>query len=228
MDYAERIAAQMNLHRDQVAATIELFDAGNTLPFVARYRKEVTGGLDEEQLRRLHTLLDRLRALEDRRQTILNTIEEQGQLIPELRQQILRADTLTALEDLYRPFRPKRRTRADVARERGLQALADLILDQVRTEQTVEQLAAPFVSDEVPTVEDALTGARDIVAQTVSDHPDVRRVTRERALRWATLHAERKDDAEDPRGTYQLYYSMQAPSIPRATPSQSRCWIERA
>jgi len=218
MNHAERIATELGIRRQQAAATIALFDEGNTLPFIARYRKEQTGMLDEQQLRRLKKLLDRLRTLEDRRQTILASIEEQGKMTPELRQRILAAETLTELEDLYRPYKPKRRTRADVAREKGLQGLADLILAQEDGDETVEQIAAPFLSDEVPTVEEALAGARDIVAQTISDHPDVRQTTRERALRSSVLRCERKDDegasedasrdASDPRGTYQIYYEF--------------------
>jgi len=208
MNYAQKIAAELNLQVNQAVNAIELFDAGNTLPFIARYRKEATGGMDEEQLRRLSGLLDKLRALEDRRQTVLSTIEEQGKLTPELREQLLAAETLTELEDLYRPYKPRRRTRADVAREQGLQGLADMILEQAHTEQSVEQIAAPFITDEVETIEEALSGARDIVAQTISDHADVRQTTRGKALRRATLRTEKKDDADDPQGTYQLYYEF--------------------
>ena len=123
-NYAQVIAEQLKLRPAQVAATIELLDAGNTLPFIARYRKEMTGGLDEEQMRLLERDADGLRALDKRRATILASIEEQGKLTPELRAQILAAATLTALEDLYLPYRPKRRTRASIAREKGLQPLA--------------------------------------------------------------------------------------------------------
>ncbi len=209
MNYAQQIAAQLNLHVAQVAATIELFDDGNTLPFIARYRKEHTGGLDEDQLRQLSALLSKLRALEERRQTILTSIEKQGKLTPELRQQLLAAETRTELEDLYLPYKPKRRTRASVAREKGLQGLADLILRQERTTQTPAQLAASFLTDEVPTVEDALAGARDIVAEAISEHPEVRRITREKALQWGVLRSEKKKTTEDdPRDTYQIYHDF--------------------
>jgi uncharacterized protein len=214
MNYAQRIAAELDIRPQQAEATIALFDEGNTLPFIARYRKEQTGMLDEQHLRRLKSLLDRLRTLEDRRQTIMASIEAQGKLTPELRERLLAASSLTELEDLYRPYKPKRRTRADVAREKGLQGLADLILEQPRTDETVDQIAAPFLSDEVPTVQEALAGARDIVAQTISDHPDVRQLTREKALRSSVLRSERKDpdeasgDGGDPRGTYQIYYDF--------------------
>jgi uncharacterized protein len=220
MNISQQIAAQLNIATHQATAAIELFDEGNTLPFIARYRKERTGGLDEQQLRQLKSLLGQLRALEERRRTVIATIEEQGKMTPELREKLLAADSLTLLEDLYRPYKPKRHTRADVARERGLQALADRILAQERTDETVEEIAAPFLSDEVPTVEEALAGARDIVAQTISDHPDVRQLTREKALRWGTLHAEKKnDEEEDPGGTYRLYYDFKL-KVSRLQPHQ--------
>ena len=208
MNHAQKIAAQLNLHPEQVTATVELLDAGNTLPFIARYRKEVTSGLDEEQLRQLSALLNRLRALDERRQTIVATIEAQGKLTPELRQQLLAAETRTELEDLYQPYKPKRRTRASVAREKGLQGLADLILRQEPTSQTIAQIAAPFLTDQVPTVAGALAGARDVVAETISDHPEVRRFTREKALQWGLLRCQKVEDADDPRGTYQVYYEF--------------------
>jgi uncharacterized protein len=204
MNISQQIAAQLNIAEHRAAAAIELFDAGNTLPFIARYRKERTGGLDEEQLRRLKSLLDQLRALEERRRTVIATIEEQGKMTSELREKLLAADSLTLLEDLYRPYKPKRRTRADAAREKGLQGLADRILAQARTDETVEEIAAPFLSDDGPTVEEALAGARDIVAQAISDHSDVRQTTREKALRWGLLYAEKKDEKEGLGSTYRL------------------------
>jgi len=221
MNYAKRIAAELGIRPEQATATIALFDAGNTLPFIARYRKEQTGMLDEQQLRRLKNLLDGLRKLEGRRQTIIASIEEQGKMTPELRQRLLDAGSLTELEDLYRPYKPKRRTRADMAREKGLQELADMILDQVEVEATPAELAEPFLSDVVLTVEDALAGARDIAAQTISDDPQVRQLTREKALRSALLLAEKKEgeEAADPRGTYQLYYEFKSP-VSRLRPHQ--------
>jgi len=209
MTHTRQIATELNVRPEQVAATIELLDAGNTLPFIARYRKEVTGGLDEEQIRQLAALLDQLRKLDERRQTIVGSIEAQGKLTPELHQQLLAAETRTELEDLYQPYKPKRRTRATMAREKGLQDLADLILRQERTTRTLDQLAAPFINEDVPTAEDAWAGARDIVAETISDHPDVRRLTREKALHWGTLRSEKIDEAEDPRDTYRLYYDFE-------------------
>ena len=219
MNYAQHISTQLNLRPTQVAAAIELLDAGNTLPFVARYRKEMTGGLDEEQLRQLSALLTRLRALDERCQTVVASIKAQGKLTPELHQQLLAAETRTALEDLYQPYKPKRRTRASAARDKGLQGLADLILRQERTRQTVAQMATPFLTPDVPTVEDALVGARDIVAETISDHPDVRRLTREHALRWGMLRSEKTEKGEDSRGVYQLYYDLER-QVNRLRPHQ--------
>jgi len=209
MTHTRQIATQLHVRPEQVAATVELLDAGNTLPFIARYRKEVTGGLDEEQIRQLSALLDQLRKLDERRQTIVGSIEAQGKLTPELHQQLLAAETRTELEDLYQPYKPRRRTRATMAREKGLQGLADLILRQERTPRTLDQLAAPFINEDVPTAEDAWAGARDVVAETISDHPDVRRLTREKALHWGTLRSEKIDQAEDPRDTYQLYHDFE-------------------
>lgn len=217
--YAQRIATQLNLRPTQVAATIDLLDEGNTLPFIARYRKERTGLLDEEQLRQISALVESLRTLDERRQAIIASIEEQGKLTPELHQQLLAADTRTALEDLYQPYKPKRRTRASIAREKGLQGLADHILQQSRVAQSIEQLTQPFLTAEVPTGDEALAGARDIVAETISDHPDVRRLTREKALRWGALHCEKIDKAEDPRGVYQTYYEFEG-LVNRVRPHQ--------
>src|SRR5215468_10162404 len=172
MSYDQKIASQLNLRPPQVAATIKLLDEGNTLPFIARYRKEMTGSLDEDQIRRLGALLDRLRALDERRASVLTSIQEQGKLTPELHSQIAAAETLTALEDLYLPYKPKRRTRASVAREKGLQGLADLILTQDRAPKRPEQVATAYLNDQITDVEDALAGARDIVAETISDNAD--------------------------------------------------------
>lgn len=206
MDYAGKIGSELGIRPGQAAAAIELLDDGNTLPFIARYRKEATGALDEEQLRRLHSLLDSLRALDKRRRTILDSIAEQGKLTAELEAAIQQADTLTALEDLYQPYKPKRRTRASMAREKGLQGLADLILAQEPSRQNAADLACPFLNEEVPTVEEALAGARDIVAETISDHAAVRQQTREKGLQWGTIQVTKIKEAEDPRSVYKLYY----------------------
>jgi uncharacterized protein len=209
MTYDQKIAAKLNMRPSQVAAAIELLDAGNTLPFIARYRKEMTGSLDEDQLRQLSDDLNKLRALNERRATVLASIEEQGKLTPELRAQILAAETLTSLEDLYQPYKPKRRTRASIAREKGLQGLADLILQQVRTNKTAEQLAATFLNAEVLTTEEALAGARDIVAEAISDDAEVRGQLREKALKWGLLQSTKIDDAPDDKKVYEVYYEFE-------------------
>ncbi|MCB9114608.1 MAG: RNA-binding transcriptional accessory protein [Caldilinea sp.] len=217
--YPARIARKLTLAERNVAATVQLLDEGNTLPFIARYRKEMTGGLDEEQIRAIEHMLGSLRALDERRATILASIREQEKLTPELEAQLLAAETLTALEDLYQPYRPKRRTRASIARERGLQPLADLILAQSRKGEHPETAAQAFLSDDVTTIDDALAGARDIVAETISDHAEVRRHTREKAMRFATLTATRIDGSADDKGVYSLYYDYSS-RIDRLKPYQ--------
>jgi uncharacterized protein len=205
-NYAAKIAAQLGLAQSRVAAAIELLDAGNTLPFIARYRKEATGGLDEEELRAIIEALETARALDERRAAILAAIAEQGKLTPELQAQIEAAATRTELEDLYAPYKQKRRTRASIARERGLGPLADLILAQGR--ETPAAAAANYVNEQVPDVEAALAGARDIVAEMISDHADVRRGVREKALRFGAATAGKIGGAEDERGVFQLYYDF--------------------
>lgn len=217
--YAERISTKLGVRRNQASAAIELLDAGNTLPFIARYRKEATGGLDEDQLRRLAELLESLRALDDRRAAILTSIEEQGKLTPELRARIEAAETRTELEDLYLPYKPKRRTRASIARERGLEPLSRLILEQSRGPRAPRDVAAGFVTADVPTPEDALAGARDIVAETVADDPEVRGRTREKAFHWGTVRCAKTPGAEDERAVYELYYDFEG-RVDRLRPHQ--------
>jgi protein Tex len=219
MEYPQQIATQLGIHPQQAAATIELLDQGNTLPFIARYRKEATGGLDEEQIRQLAALLEKLRSLDERRQTVLRSIEEQGQLTPELHQQILEADTSTRLEDLYQPYKPKRRTRASVARQAGLAGLAELILKQVITQESLQELARPFLNEMITDTVQALAGARDIVAEAISDHPDIRQAVRQKALQWGSLHSQFIEGAPDPRQVYQLYYEFEA-RVDRLRPHQ--------
>jgi len=219
LSYPTRVAARLKLPERGVAAVIELLDGGATLPFIARYRKEMTGSLDEEQIRAVEQMLASLRALDERRATILASIGEQAKLTPELEAQIRAAETLTTLEDLYQPYRPKRRTRASIARERGLQPLADLLLAQPRKGDRPEVAARAFLNDAVPTVEDALAGARDIAAETISDHAEVRRQTREKAMRFATLAVTRIEGSADEKGVYTLYYDFAA-RIDRLKPYQ--------
>lgn len=219
MDISSSIALQIHIRPEQIQATIELIEANNTLPFIARYRKEVTGGLDEEQIRQIGELLVRLRAVDDRRRVIRKSIEEQGRLTPVLREQLLEASSLTALEDLYRPYKPKRRTRASIAREKGLQPLADLILKQARLQKDLSQIASFYLNAGVQTVEEAWAGACDIAAEIISDEPQVRRQIREKALQWGMLNCEKVALALDERGVYSLYYEFEQ-RVDRLRPHQ--------
>lgn len=207
-NYANKIAHELGLRAPQVEATIALLNEGNTIPFIARYRKEMTGTLDEEQLRQISSLLEKWQALDKRRETVLTSVEEQGQLTDALRQQFMAADSLTELEDLYQPYKPKRRTRATVAREKGLEGLATLIIKQGSRGQLLDKLAASFLNEDVPTTEEAFAGARDIVAEMVSDHAQVRQLTREKALKWGRVDCAKIKSAEDPRQVYESYYEF--------------------
>jgi uncharacterized protein len=218
MTHADKIAALIKAKASQVDSTVRLLDEGNTVPFIARYRKEMTGSLDDEQVRIVADEIVRLRAIDERRAAILKSIEEQGKLTEELKSAIGAAETMTALEDLYAPYKPKRRTRAMIARERGLEPLAELVLSQA-LDTSPEEAAAQFLTDDVPSVEDALQGARDIVAETISDNASVRAATREKALKFATLTAEKVEDAVDERRVYESYYDFQG-RVDRLQPHQ--------
>jgi uncharacterized protein len=208
---AATIAAELSLSRDQVTSAARLLENGNTIPFVARYRKEVTGGLDEQQLRAVQSRLAYLRNLSRRKETVRKSIAEQDKLTPELEAAILAAATLQEVEDLYLPYKPKRRTRATMAREKGLQPLANLLLAQEVTTGTLDEHAQPFLSEQVPTVEEAYAGARDVVAEIVSEdagvRADLRRLTLERGVLVVTLA---EDDA-DPQGKYLAYHDYSEP-----------------
>ena len=219
MTHAEQIASQLNVKPSQVTAAIQLLDEGNTVPFIARYRKEMTGSLDDEQIRIIADELTRLRALDDRRQAILAAIEEQGKLTDELRQSIHAAPSMTALEDLYAPYKKKRRTRASVAREKGLEPLADLIIAQP-PQGSPEKIAEKFLSDQVPSVSEALQGARDIVAERISEHADVRAAVREKALKFSRIRVEKVKDAVDEKAVYQSYYAFEC-RVDRLLPHQT-------
>jgi uncharacterized protein len=202
------IARELNVSVQQVDATARLLDEDNTIPFIARYRKEVTGGLDEEQLRSIDQRLAYLRQLGERKQAVLRSIEEQGKLTPELQAAITSATTLQQVEDLYRPYKPKRRTRATVARERGLEPLARIILDQPADAPDPHTVAQPYLSDEVPAAQDALDGACDIIAEIVTDDPKIRHATRDLARREAFVSVSVTDESQDKRGVYRRYYDF--------------------
>lgn len=208
MTHVEKIAHLIGAKPAHVEAAVRLLDEGNTVPFIARYRKEMTGSLDDEQVRIVADEIIRLRAIEERRAAILKSIQEQGKLSDELKAAIDAAENMTALEDLYAPYKPKRRTRAMVARERGLEPLAEMILAQ-SADTTPEKAAAQFLNADVPNIEDALQGARDIVAETISDNTHVRSATREKALKFATLTAEKVEEAVDEKRVYESYYDFQ-------------------
>jgi uncharacterized protein len=206
-----RIAGELSLPVLGVQRTVALLDDENTIPFIARYRKEVTGGLDEVALEAIEHRINTLRALEARREEVLRLIGEQGKLSAELESAIVAAQTLQVLEDLYLPYRPKRRTRAMIARERGLERLADLILGQVRGDRAA--LAGTFVDEarDVPTVDDALAGARDIIAEVIAEDAAVRGEVRSLFATAGQVAASVADPAKDLERTYQQYYEFRGP-----------------
>ncbi len=220
MNYSETIAAQLHVKASQVEAAVRLLDEGNTVPFIARYRKEMTGTLDDEQVRIVADEIVRLRAIDERRLAVLKSIDEQGKLTEELKAAIQAAGTMTALEDLYAPYKPKRRTRAMIAREKGLEGLAEHILKQPLTRRSLEDIVMEsYLNDQVPSVEAALQGARDIVAETISDNASVRSTTREKALKYATLVSEKVADAVDEKRLYESYYGFNG-RVDRLQPHQ--------
>ena len=188
MDIIQIITQELNVEKWQVEAAVSLIDEGNTIPFISRYRKEATGALNDEQLRTLFERLTYLRNLEDKKKQVLSSIEEQGKLTEELKKQILEAQTLVVVEDLYRPYRPKRRTRATIAKEKGLEGLANIVLLQM-TENSIEKEAEAFVSEEkeVKNVKEAIAGAMDIVAESISDEADYRIRIREMTMKKGML-----------------------------------------
>ncbi len=210
MDIIKTLAAELGIRPNQAEAAVKLIDEGNTIPFIARYRKEATGALNDEVLRNLFERLNYLRNLEEKKQTVLATIEEQGQLTQELKAQILAAETLVVVEDLYRPYRPKRRTRATIAKEKGLEPLAKEILDQEVTE-SLETLAKPYINQEkeVVTAEDALQGAMDILAEQFADEADYRIHIRELTEKRGHVTSKAKD--QEAESVYEMYYDFDEP-----------------
>ncbi|NNJ10687.1 RNA-binding transcriptional accessory protein [Chloroflexales bacterium ZM16-3] len=206
-----RIARELGLGVPQIERTVALLDEGSTVPFITRYRKEATGGLDEEQIRQLAERLAYLRGLEARRAEVRAALDQGGNLTPELDQALAAAETLQTIEDIYLPFRPKRRTRAQVARELGLQPLAELLLARQAGGRSPEDVCAPFLGEQVPDVAAALAGARDIVAETVAETASVRQAVREAVRRTANVRVARKEGVADEKGTYQAYYEFSQP-----------------
>ena len=210
MDIIQKIKEELQVEKWQVEAAVKLIDEGNTIPFISRYRKEVTGSLNDEQLRNLDERLTYLRSLEDKKEQVLKSIEEQGKLTDELKEKILAAQTLVVVEDLYRPYRPKRKTRASIAKEKGLEPLAEYILRQEATEPVLNE-AAKYVSEEkeVKTPEEALQGAQDIIAEMISDDADHRLYIRNITVEEGIVSSTAKD--EKAQSVYEMYYNFEEP-----------------
>lgn len=210
MDILKVLQQEFNIKQWQAEAAIKLIDEGNTIPFIARYRKEATGSMNDEVLRNFHERLLYLRNLEEKKQQVIATIEAQGKLTEELRGQILAAKTLVTVEDLYRPYRPKRRTRATIAKERGLEPLANTILLQM-TNQPLEAEAAAYISEEkgVPDADSAIDGAKDIIAESISDEADYRTYIRKLTFKEGKLISKAKD--EKAQTVYEMYYNYEEP-----------------
>ncbi len=210
MDINRKLASELGVLPKQVDAAVKLIDEGNTIPFIARYRKEATGALSDEILRNLYERLNYLRNLEDKKASVLASIEEQGKLTEELRAQILAAETQVVVDDLYRPYRPKRRTRATIAKEKGLEPLADLILLQ-EIDQPLEEIAVDYVNaeKEVATAQDAIAGAMDILAETIADQADYRMHIRGLTEKKGHITSSAKDETAE--SVYEMYYEFDEP-----------------
>lgn len=210
MDIIKKLAEELNIGRHQAEAAVKLIDEGNTIPFIARYRKEATGSLDDEVLRNLDERLKYLRNLEERKNQVIASIAEQEKLTPELERSIRDAQTLVAVEDLYRPYKPKRRTRAMIAKEKGLEPLADLISMQM-VKAPLLQAAAAYISQEkgVETAEDAIQGAKDILAERISDNAEYRTYIRNATMNKGVVQSSAKD--EKAQSVYEMYYNYEEP-----------------
>lgn len=210
MDINQKLTEELEVKRWQVDAAVKLIDEGNTIPFISRYRKEVTGSLNDEQLRKLHERLVYLRNLEEKKEQVLSSIEEQGKLTEELRSQILATETLVVVEDLYRPYRPKRRTRATIAKEKGLEPLAAVITLQ-QLKRPLREEAEQYLSEEkgVTSVEDAISGAKDIIAEAISDEADYRSWIRKITMKKGKLISTAKDPEAE--SVYEMYYEFEEP-----------------
>mgnify|MGYP000074522015 FL=1 len=210
MDIILKLKDELNVEKWQVEAAVKLIDEGNTIPFISRYRKEATGSLNDEVLRNLYERLTYLRNLEDKKQQVLSSIEEQGMLTEELRNKIQAAETMVVVEDLYRPYRPKRKTRASVAKEKGLDGLAQIILAQETIRPLIEE-AEQYVSEEkeVKNVKEALQGALDIIAESISDNADYRAYIREATFNEGKIISQAKD--EKAQSVYEMYYDFEEP-----------------
>ncbi|MFA5523957.1 MAG: Tex family protein [Tissierellales bacterium] len=211
MNIVSRLTDEFKLKKHQVENTVKLIDEGNTIPFIARYRKEQTGELSDVVLRDLFDRLTYLRNLEARQNEVIRLIEEQGKLTEDLKQEILSAETLQRIDDLYRPYRPKRRTRATIAKEKGLEPLAELIFSQTITQGSLEQIGGPFINEEkeVKTIEDAYIGAMDIIAEMVSDNAEYRDIIRKIVFDKGIIVTSASDDKVE--SVYEMYYDYKEP-----------------
>ncbi len=211
MDINQRLTEELSVKRWQVDAAVKLIDEGNTIPFISRYRKEATGSLNDEQLRKLYERLVYLRNLEDKKEQVIASIEEQGKMTEELKRQILAAETQVAVDDLYRPYRPKRRTRATIAKEKGLEPLAALVSLQ-KTGEPLENAAKDYISKEkgVLTAEDAIAGAKDIIAESISDNADYRSWIRKTTMKKGKVTSAAKDPEKE--SVYEMYYEFEEPA----------------
>ena len=210
MDINQKLTEELGVKRWQVDAAVKLIDEGNTIPFISRYRKEVTGSLNDEQLRKLHERLVYLRNLEEKKEQVISSIEEQGKMTEELRRQILAAETQVTVEDLYRPYRPKRRTRATIAKEKGLEPLAAFIMLQ-NAKEPLENTAQQYVSEEkgVKSAADAVAGAQDIIAESISDNADYRSWIRKTTMKKGKVTSAAKDPEAE--SVYEMYYDFEEP-----------------
>jgi uncharacterized protein len=211
IDINRILCEEFKLKPFQVENTVKLIDEGNTIPFIARYRKEQTGSLDDVVLRDLFERLTYLRNLELRKEEVLRLIEEQGKLTEELKKEILNADVLQRVEDLYRPYRQKKSTRASKAKEKGLEPLAQIILAQDINQGDLDEIASPFIDEEkgVNNAKEAYEGACDIIAEMVSDNADYRKFIREAYINDAILISEAVDEEE--KNVYEMYYKFEEP-----------------
>ena len=210
MDINQKLTEELGVKRWQVDAAVKLIDEGNTIPFISRYRKEVTGSLNDEQLRKLHERLVYLRNLEEKKEQVISSIEEQGKMTGELRRQIMAAETQVTVEDLYRPYRPKRRTRATIAKEKGLEPLAAYIMLQ-NAKEPLENTAQQYVSEEkgVKSAADAIAGAEDIIAESISDNADYRSWIRKTTMKKGKVTSAAKDPEAE--SVYEMYYEFEEP-----------------
>ena len=210
MDINQKITEELGVKKWQVDAAVKLIDEGNTIPFIARYRKEATGTLDDEQLRKLHERLGYLRNLEEKKEQVLSSIEEQGKLTEELKKKILAAETMVVVEDLYRPYRPKRRTRAMIAKEKGLEPLAAIITLQ-KADKPIIETAEQYVdaSKEVKSAKEAVDGAKDIIAESISDEAAYRSYIRKITIQKGKVISAAKDEKAE--SVYEMYYDFEEP-----------------